>query len=129
MNKETLKFKFLPLHSVAHARAGDKGNISNISLISFKAEAFEFLVEKVTDKRVLNSFKYLGATNVTRYLLPNLHAMNFVIENVLDGGVNSSRSIDRHGKTLSFLMLSRIKLRIPIDFVPENSPYLKKNLL
>ena len=61
---------------------------------------------------------------VNRYLLPNLNAMNFVIENTLDGGVNSSKSVDRHGKTLSFFLLSEIKLKIPLKFIPSDSPYL-----
>ena len=118
------QFKILPLHSIAHARAGDKGNVSNISLITYKPNAYDFIVKTITEKKVLKLFSKLGATKVNRYLLPNLNAINFVIENTLDGGVNSSKSVDRHGKTLSFFLLSEIKLKIPLKFIPSNSPYL-----
>ena len=43
---------------------------------------------------------------VTRYLLPGLGAMNFVLEDVLDGGVNDSLNLDMHGKGLSFHLLT-----------------------
>ena len=43
---------------------------------------------------------------VKRYLLPRLRAMNFVLDDVLDGGVNGSLNLDTHGKALSFLMLT-----------------------
>jgi hypothetical protein len=95
----------LPLHRIAHARTGDKGNHSNISLFAYKPEHFEILVEQVTEKRVAELFAARQPTSVRRYLLPNLHGMNFVLENVLDGGVNDSLNLDMHGKALSFLLL------------------------
>jgi hypothetical protein len=95
----------LPLHRIAHARTGDKGNHSNISLFAYKPEHFEILVEQVTEKRVAELFAARRPTSVRRYLLPNLQGMNFVLENVLDGGVNDSLNLDMHGKALSFLLL------------------------
>ena len=50
-------------------------------------------------------FAPLGATAVRRYELPNLMALNFVIEGALGGGVNASLAVDRHGKTLSYQVL------------------------
>ena len=93
------------LHEVAHARAGDKGNRSNISLIPYKAEAYGILLEQVTEERVLELFAHKNATQVTRYELPNLPALNFVIDNALEGGVNAALNLDQHGKTLSYLLL------------------------
>ena len=115
----------VPLHAVAHARAGDKGNRSNISVIPYRAEAFATLVEQVTEERVLAVFAHKGATSVRRYLLPRLPAMNFVIDNALEGGVNSSLGLDGHGKALSFLVLGDITVRVPVDLIPVNSPYRK----
>ena len=43
---------------------------------------------------------------VKRYLLPKLNAMNFVLDDVLDGGVNGSLNLDSHGKALSSLLLT-----------------------
>jgi hypothetical protein len=106
------------LHAVAHARAGDKGNRSNISLIPYLPEAFEHLVEQVTEERVLRAFAHKGATAVRRYLLPRLPAMNFVIDDALEGGVNGSLCLDGHGKALSFLLLGDIEVRMPGECVP-----------
>lgn len=115
----------VPLHAVAHARAGDKGNRSNISVIPYQADAFATLVEQVTEERMLAVFAHKGATGVRRYLLPRLPAMNFVIDNVLEGGVNSSLGLDGHGKALSFLVLGDITVKVPVNFIPVNSPYRK----
>ena len=93
------------LHEVAHARAGDKGNRSNISLIPYQAETYPLLLEQVTEARVLALFAHKGASRVTRYELPNLPALNFVIDDALEGGVNAALNLDQHGKTLSYLLL------------------------
>ena len=94
------------LHSLAHARTGDKGNRSSISLVAYDPRHWPLLVAQVTEQRVAQLFAYRRPTAVKRYLLPKLHAMNFVIDDVLDGGVNGSLNLDSHGKTLSGLLLS-----------------------
>jgi hypothetical protein len=103
------------LHTLAHARTGDKGNRSSISLIAFDAKHWPLLVEHVTEDRVAQLFAYRKPTAVRRYLLPKLHAMNFVLDDVLDGGVNGSLNLDSHGKSLSGLLLS---LTIPTETTP-----------
>ena len=113
----------VPLHAVAHARAGDKGNRSNISVIPYLPDAFAHLVGQVTEERMLAVFAHKGATGVKRYVLPKLPAMNFVIDNALEGGVNSSLGLDGHGKALSFLVLGEIRVRVPLDCIPVDSPY------
>ena len=114
----------LPLHAIAHGRAGDKGNVSNVSLVAYRPEAYRFLAKNVTADKVHKLYAHLGASGVTRYDLPLLSAFNFVIDDVLDGGVNASRSIDRHGKTLSYILLGRFIIDMPMDLIPESSPYL-----
>ena len=116
--------RLLPLHAIAHSRAGDKGNVSNISLIAYKPEASDFIAEQVTAEKVHKLYVHLGATSVKRYDLPLLSAFNFVIDDVLDGGVNASRSVDRHGKTLSYILLGRFITDVPITLIPSGSPYL-----
>ena len=95
----------LPLYQLAHGRAGDKGNTSNISVIAWDAECFALLVEQLTEARVAQWFGYRHPTKVTRHVLPKLEAMNFVLKGVLDGGVNDALNLDTHGKGLSFWML------------------------
>ena len=103
----------LPLYQLAHGRAGDKGNTSNISVIAWSSECFALLVEQLTEARVAQWFGYRHPTKVTRYVLPKLESMNFVLEGVLDGGVNDALNLDTHGKGLSFWMMD-----LPLD-VPE----------
>ena len=95
----------IPLRDLAHGRTGDKGNRSNISVIAYRADDFALLVSQVTEAKVAELFKHRHPTRVTRYVLPNLHAMNFVIDDVLDGGVNGALNLDSHGKALAFLVL------------------------
>ncbi len=114
----------VPLHAAAHGRAGDKGNRSNISVVAYRPEAHPHLAAQVTEERVLGLFRHKGATAVKRYELPNLQALNFVIDNALEGGVNASLCQDLHGKTLSFLLLGEITVTLPRSCLPEGSPYL-----
>ena len=73
----------LPVHSIAHARAGDKGDVSNISRISYLASGWSIIEKSATKEKVLEIFKHMGATKVDRYELPNLRALNFVIHSAL----------------------------------------------
>jgi hypothetical protein len=106
----------VPLHAVAHGRTGDKGDRSNISVIAYRPEAFPFIVEQLTEARVAAAFRHRRPTAVTRYLLPKMHAMNFVLDGVLDGGVNDSLNLDSHGKTLAFLVLD-IEIEVPDELL------------
>ena len=114
----------VPLHAVAHGRAGDKGNRSNISVIPYLPASFATLCEQVTVERVRELFAHKGATTVVRYELTRLPALNFVIDNVLEGGVNDGLGLDGHGKTLSYLLLGEILVEVDIDCIPEGSPYI-----
>ena len=102
----------VPLHLLAHGRTGDKGNRSNISVIAYSPEFYPVLVAEVTEERVARAFAHRRPTAVKRFLLPKLHAMNFVIDDVLDGGVNSALNLDSHGKSLAFLLLD-IAIEVP----------------
>ena len=95
----------VPLHRAAHGRTGDKGNRSNISVIAWHQMLWQTLVEQVTEEAVARRFAHRRPSRVQRHLLPRLHAMNFVLDDVLDGGVNDSLNLDGHGKALSFLLL------------------------
>ncbi len=102
----------VPLWRAAHGRTGDKGNRSNISLIAWQPALYPLLVEQITEAAVARCFAHRQPAQVRRYLLPRLHAMNFVIDEALDGGVNASLNLDSHGKALSFLLL-QLPLQVP----------------
>ena len=95
----------MKLWDIAHSRTGDKGNISVISLIPYRAQDYALLKEKVTAQRVKEHFSSLVRGEVTRYELPELPAFNFVLEGALDGGVTRSLRVDMHGKTLGYALL------------------------
>jgi hypothetical protein len=104
----------VPLHRAAHGRTGDKGNRSNISVIAWDARLWDLLVAQVTEDAVARQFAFRRPSRVWRHLLPNLHAMNFVLDDVLDGGVNDSLNLDSHGKALSFLLLD-LSIEVPAE--------------
>ena len=104
----------VPLYRAAHGRTGDKGNRSNISVIAWHPALWELLVEQVSEAAVARRFAHRQPSRVTRHLLPQLQAMNFVLDDVLDGGVNDALNLDSHGKALSFLLLE-LPIRVPAD--------------
>lgn len=96
----------MKLWEIAHSRTGDKGNISNISLIAYDKKDYALLAEKVTPERVKEHFKGIVKGEVIRYDLPQFGAMNFVMYDALGGGVTRSLSVDMHGKGLSSYLLN-----------------------
>jgi hypothetical protein len=95
----------IPLARIAHARSGDKGDISNIGIIAYKPEHYPILVREVTAERVKAHFKELVKGKVERFELPNLSALNFVMHEALDGGGTISLRTDAQGKTLGAALL------------------------
>jgi hypothetical protein len=107
------------LYRAAHGRTGDKGNRSNISVIAWHPALWDTLVEQLTEDAVARQFAHRRPSKVTRHLLPQLRSMNFVLDEVLDGGVNDSLNLDSHGKALSFLLMD-----MPIHVTPELAVHL-----
>ena len=93
------------LHRIAHARAGDKGNRGNISLICHDPADYPLIRDQVTEAFVADVLRSRQPSRIKRYELAQLAAMNFVVDDVLEGGVNSSLGLDGHGKALSYLLL------------------------
>ena len=120
MNSSTdMDSRTVALREIAHGRTGDKGNRSNISIIAYRAEDYETLVREVTEERVAALFAHRQPSAVKRYLLPRLGALNFVIDDVLDGGVNNALNLDAHGKSLAFLLLDMpVRVSIPERTTP-----------
>lgn len=95
----------MKLYELAHSRTGDKGNISNVSLIAYNPADYEMLKEKVTAEKVKEHFKGIVKGKIIRYELENIYALNFVMYEALGGGVMRSLSVDMHGKGLSSYLL------------------------
>ena len=95
----------MKLLEIAHSRTGDKGDISNISVIAYDMKDYDLLKEKVTEELVAKVFSGYCHGTVTRYELPKIGALNFVLTKTLGGGVTRSLSVDMHGKGLSSYLL------------------------
>ena len=95
----------MKLRELAHSRAGDKGDTSNLSLIAFDPRDYPRLLAQATPARVRAHFAGIVDGDVTRYELPQIAAVNFVMTRALGGGVTRSLALDAHGKSLSSLLL------------------------
>jgi hypothetical protein len=93
------------VRDIAHARAGDKGNTSNISIWAYDAADYALLRQSLTAERIKREFSALVLGEVTRYEIEHLHGLNFVLRDALEGGVNASLNLDSHGKSWSYLIL------------------------
>jgi hypothetical protein len=94
------------LHDIAHARAGDKGDTSTLTVIPYDDEDYSLLLRLLTAERVREHLTGLVHGDVTRYELPKLSALHFVCKESLDGGVTTSLAVDTHGKSLSSRLLA-----------------------
>jgi hypothetical protein len=95
----------MKLRTISHSRSGDKGAILNISLIAFDVRDYPLLVRHVTADRVKAHFADLVDGDVTRYELPIIGGLNFVLRGRVDGGVTRTLALDGHGKSLSAALL------------------------
>jgi hypothetical protein len=95
-----------PLRDIAHARAGDKGNRSNVSVFAYAPEHYSVILAEVTPARLKKEFGTLLRGKIQRYEMPNLNGINMVMDQALEGGVNESLNLDGHGKSWSSLILS-----------------------
>jgi hypothetical protein len=100
----------IPLRDIAYARSGDKGNSANIAVFGRTAAAYAWIRDHLSAQAVEEYFRPLGVERVTRYDVPNLEAVNFVLTNILGGGGSRSLRIDAQGKTLGMALLE-----MPVD--------------
>ncbi|MCB1034884.1 MAG: hypothetical protein KDD47_13725 [Acidobacteria bacterium] len=104
----------VPLHRIAHARSGDKGDGSNVGLIAYSPEGFEVLRQQVTPERVKEHFTAVCHGRVERFEVPNLLALNFLLHDSLGGGGTESLKIDAQGKTHGQGLL-QMEVEVPDD--------------
>ena len=96
--------KTIKLREVAFSRAGDKGDISNVSVIPYDEKDFELVKEQITIKRVKEAYGELVKGKIERYEFTGIKALNFVMYGALDGGVSRSLCLDLHGKSRGSIM-------------------------
>ena len=106
----------IQLTKLAHARSGDKGDTANVGLIALREEYYALLVREVTAERVKQHFEGICKSDVERYELPNLGALNFLLHESLGGGGTLSLMTDAQGKTFSTALL-----RMEIDVTDDEA--------
>ncbi|MFS1525784.1 hypothetical protein ACL7TT_17010 [Microbulbifer sp. 2304DJ12-6] len=104
------------LQQLAIARSGDKGNISNIGIMARSRTIYLYLCEALTAEVVKAYFKEIAFGTVTRYMLPNLNAFNFVLEDSLGGGGTETLITDAQGKVYGAGLL-HLKMDIPSELL------------
>lgn len=111
------------LHEIAHARAGDKGDTSNVSVWVREKRLYPQVKAQLTAERVKAAFPRLIRGAVERHALDHLCGLNFVLHEALEGGVNTSLNLDSHGKSWSYLLLG---LALEIDDAAQSAPPQKE---
>ena len=96
---------------LAHGRSGDKGDRCNVGLIARDDRAYSTLRTELTAHRVKTHFGELVAGDVERYEMPNIRALNFVLNSALGGGGTVSLRSDALGKVM-YAWLLRMELEV-----------------
>jgi hypothetical protein len=105
---------------IAHGRSGDKGSGSNVGIIARHPDLYPYLLETLTAEKVKEHVGPLCNGDVIRYELPNLNALNFLLNDSLDGGGTVSLKLDAQGKTHASIVL-RMMVEVPdhlLELVP-----------
>ncbi|MDE5422576.1 DUF1446 domain-containing protein [Ancylomarina sp. DW003] len=97
----------VPLRDVCMARSGDKGDTFNIGVLARSEKIYSYLKVKLTSDVVKSMFAGICKGKVKRYELDNLLALNFLLEESLDGGGTKSLMIDAQGKTMASALLNQ----------------------
>jgi len=106
------------LLEIAHARSGDKGNGSNVGVIARHPDVYPFLKKHLTADVVKGHMKHICKGEVERYEMPNIGALNFILNESLGGGGTVSLKLDAQGKTHASLLL-RLKIDVPHELLEK----------
>jgi len=103
----------IALVDLAHGRSGDKGDTANVGLIAYRRQDYDLLRREVTAEAVKRHFGTMVG-EVERFELPNLHALNCLLHEALDGGGTVSLMNDAQGKVFSTALL-RMEIEVPAE--------------
>jgi len=105
----------VPLSKVAYARSGDKGDGSNVGVVAYHADGYAIIRDQLTTEAVKAHFHQICFGDVERFELPNLLALNFLLQDSLGGGGSESLKTDAQGKTHGLGILY-MEVEVPDDF-------------
>lgn len=108
----------IPLLHLAHARSGDKGNRANVGIIAYDPSHYGLLKEVLTPDRVKAHFGEMVRGAVERFEMENIHALNFVLHDALEGGGTVSLMTDAQAKVTATAFL-RMEIEVPDSLAEE----------
>lgn len=108
------------LREIAHARSGEKGPDSNISVFAYHPDDYRILLEQVTVEAVTRHFAGILRGQASRHAVPSVGGFNFVMRDVLEGGRTRTLAFEESGKALSSLLLS-LEIELPDDHPPRSA--------
>ena len=85
---------------LAHGRSGDKGDTCNVGIVAWDDDGYAVLRRELTEARVAAHYGDLVRGTVSRYEMPGIRALNFVLTGALDGGGTLSLRSDHLGKVM-----------------------------
>ena len=97
----------LPLGTIAGARSGDKGGSANVGVWARTDEAWRWLANALTVDALRRLLPETAELPIARHVLPNLRALNFVIDGLLGQGVAANARFDPQAKALGEWLRSR----------------------
>jgi hypothetical protein len=106
----------VPLGTVAGARSGDKGGDANVGVWVKDAAAWPWLAATLTPDKLRELLPEAKSLPVARYLLPNLHAVNFVIGGLLGQGVAAAARFDPQAKAVGEWLRARY-VDVPLELL------------
>jgi hypothetical protein len=115
----------VPLRRIAWTRSGDKGHLFNVAVIAREAQYLPWLRAALTPAAVGEWYRHLGQAGepprVDRYEVPGLNALNFVLHDCLEGGINASTQLDPAAKGMGQLLL-RFPVEVPASLAAGLAP-------
>ena len=115
--ESNLEFE-VPLHKLAYARSGDKGDHANIGIISREPSYFEFIKKAVNQKSIKYLFNHVLKGTVEIYEVPGVFGLNLLLKNSLGGGGLSSLNVDPQGKAYAQQLLE-LPINVPDKIANE----------
>ena len=109
----------VPLRDLCGYRSGDKGDLINVALFAYTDDVYDLIVREVTADRVAAHMAPLVRGDVTRYEVPNVLGLNFVMHEALGGGGPRSLRADNLGKTYGGHLV-RLEIEAPAALVAAN---------
>jgi hypothetical protein len=104
------------LGEIVHARSGDKGGDANLGIWVRDRQAWDWLKSALTVEELRRLLPETRELAISRYELPNLGAVNFVLRGLLGTGATSTTRLDAQAKALGEWVRAR-KVKVPRSLV------------